>query len=200
MHGAGRRKHDRIRHLPPSGIARLLWADLDCRMGCHIDRRHRPRHPLRAPGAHGSGDGWTLHLYEGGLRRVRRVPDRLGILDRALGRQCRGRGRVHRLPWTFRAGRIERAACPFRGTGSTLVHCIGEHPWRRVRGRGPDRRDAPEAAAASGARHRRCGARGRVPPDPRQSEWDGAAFGHCRVLRADLVGLPRSGVRDCAGG
>ena len=43
-------------------------------------------------------DRRAVRLQPAGLRRLHRVPDRVGLLDRRLGRQRRDRDRVRRLP------------------------------------------------------------------------------------------------------
>ena len=91
-----------------------------------------------------------------GVRRLRRLPDGLGLLDRHLGRQRGHRGRLRQLPGGLlgRAGHQRPAGGRGRGGRD-----LGAHRRQRPRGAprrlGPGRDDRPQAGAAGGHRHRR---------------------------------------------
>ena len=76
------------------GMATALVA----RLGAHRRRRHAPCRRLRDPGSCLSQDRRPLRVRPTRVRRVHRVPDGLGLLDRRLGRQCRHRDGVRRVP------------------------------------------------------------------------------------------------------
>ena len=55
--------------------------------------------------------GRPVRLRQARVRRLRRLPDRLGLLDRRLGRQRRHRGRLRQLPHGVLARRSATTTC-----------------------------------------------------------------------------------------
>ena len=201
LHRARRRQHDRLGHLPAAGLARRLRADLAGRLDGDLARRAGAGGDLRAAVADRDQDRRALCLHRGGVRRVRRLHHRLGLLDRALDRQRRGGGgarRLRRLP----VPRRRRLAVvePRGGADRDLDADAGQHPRRRRGGRRADRHDGAEAGAAGADRD------ARLPLDRRRQLH---AVQHPRPVRprrdlgrrgADALGLSRARVGDRAGG
>ena len=100
--------------------------------------------------------GGPYVLRAAGVRRLRRLPDRLGLLDRGLGRQRGDRRRVRRLPRRVLGRRqdVELARGARRGRCDLAVH-VREHPRRPRDGLGAGRHDRAQVRAARRDRHHR---------------------------------------------
>ena len=85
LYRARDRQHGRLGVLHRALGAGALRHDRADRLGGDGGRRDLPRHGLRAPGAHRAGDRRPLCLHADGVRPVRRLPDRVGLLDLDLG-------------------------------------------------------------------------------------------------------------------
>ena len=94
---------------------------------------------LRQPRPRAPAHRRALLLRPARVRRLRRLPDRLGLLDRRLGRQRRDRRRVRRLPRRLLGRREhEQLARRARRRRRGLAVHAGEHP-RRPRDRASPR-------------------------------------------------------------
>ena len=97
--------------------------------------------------------GGPVLLRPARVRRLRRLPDGLGLLDRRLGRQRRDRRRLRRLPRRLlgRRQHDQLAGGTRRDRRDLAVHAR-EHPRRPRDGCGPGADDGAEVRAAR--RHR----------------------------------------------
>ncbi len=138
------------------------------------------------------------------VRRLHRLPDGLGLLDRRLGRQRRDRRRLRGLPDVFwpPGGRTASAAA-LVAIGAIWLLDVREHPRGARRRDRPGRDDRAEVRAARRDRHHRAvlhprratSRRSRRPASARAT----ALLGHHRRDGPDAVGLHRPRVGDGAG-
>ena len=93
------RQHGRLGHLHAAGRPRRRGRPrLDPGARLHRHRRDAARARVREPRPRAPAHGRAVLLRPARVRRLRRLPDGLGVLDRRLGRQRRHRRRVRRLP------------------------------------------------------------------------------------------------------
>ena len=141
----------------PAGAARRRGGPgVDPVARLHGRRRDAARARLRQPRPRPSADRRAVLLRTPRVRRLRRLPDSLGVLDRRLGRQRRYRGRLRRLPRRVLGRRqdVELARRARRGRRRLAVHAR-EHPRRPRDRRRAGRDDRAEVRAARRDRHRR---------------------------------------------
>ena len=117
--GTGRRQHDRLGRLPSSGLTgRYRRPDLHAGLGLHRRRRDPAGARLRQPRPGASTHRRSVRLREAGVRRLRRLLDGVGLLDRGVGRQRGDRRRVRRLPRGVLAARSAPRTCSARSSAS----------------------------------------------------------------------------------
>ena len=140
----------------------------------------------------------AVRLRPQGVRRLRRLPDRVELLDRRLGRQRRDRVAFVGYLTVFWGDRLEEPARGARRHRAHLAPDLRQHP-RRPRGRQrPGRDDRPQVRPAARDRRRRA-----VLHRRRQLRALHASqrlrLGHQRRGPADALGLHRPGVGDRPG-
>ena len=126
------RQHGRLGHLHAAcGARRRGRTGIDPGARLHRHRRDAARPRVREPRPSAPAHGRPVLLRPARVRRLRRLPDGLGLLDRRLGRQRRDRRRFRRLPRRLlgRRQHDQLAGGARRDRRNLAVHA-GEHPRR----------------------------------------------------------------------
>ena len=87
-----------------TGVGAMLLALVFARLGPHLPAHRR-----------------SVRVLAARIRRLHRLPDRVGLLDRRVGRQRRDRGRVRRLPGRLLGRPRDRTTCSQRSSASRVI-------------------------------------------------------------------------------